>query len=61
MNTSTEILTKRHTEVMEQGASARKPQVQQVFVGWDRQKSFTFLGLSLCFVVWACVYFPLMS
>ncbi|KAJ3650132.1 hypothetical protein Zmor_021840 [Zophobas morio] len=67
MNSSTEVLTKRNGEVVNgsppngasASASSKKPKTQQVLIGWDKQKSFTFIGLSLCFVVWACVYFPL--
>ncbi|KAJ3638239.1 hypothetical protein MTP99_001637 [Tenebrio molitor] len=60
MYKSTEILTQRNGEPQPNGSNPqRKPKPQQVLVGWDKQKTFTFLGLSLCFVVWACVYFPL--
>lgn len=40
-------------------AQKGKLKTRQILVGWDKSRSFTFLGLALCFVLWACIYFPL--
>ncbi|KAJ8973556.1 hypothetical protein NQ317_018401 [Molorchus minor] len=59
MNTSTEILTQRKPEsatASQKSTSSQKSVM--VVVPWDKQKSYTFLVFSLCFIIWACVYFP---
>lgn len=38
-----------------------KPGIQQVLIGWDKQRSWIFLGLSVCLIVWACIFFPLLT
>ncbi|CAH1965966.1 unnamed protein product [Acanthoscelides obtectus] len=63
MNTSSEILTQRNIETPPAtlGISPVKKINGPVLVPWDRQKTYSFICLTICFVIWACVFFPLIK
>nr|CAI5816893.1 unnamed protein product [Callosobruchus analis] len=62
MNTSSEILTQRSVETLSSlEASPSKKSKGPILVPWDRQKTYSFAFLAVCFIVWAGIFFPLMK
>ncbi|GJQ76322.1 hypothetical protein Trydic_g2045 [Trypoxylus dichotomus] len=66
MNRSTEILTtaagnSQQADIPQPERHDVKASMTNIVMGWDTQKSYTFIGLLVCFFVWACLFFPLME
>lgn len=39
--------------------SLPRQKTTHILIGWDKSKSFMLLGLIICFVIWAALFFPL--
>ncbi|XP_028141149.1 uncharacterized protein LOC114335168 isoform X2 [Diabrotica virgifera virgifera] len=62
MNNSNEILTAQNENIEAVGCrnKGHKMVQDELLSPWSRQKSISFIVLTVLFVVWACIFFPLL-